>query len=131
MGRCIDRRRDENKLAMREWSNHRLSREPMPTYDYVCEKCGHELEVFQSMKDDRLTKCPQCKKQGLKRLLGAGAGLIFKGTGFYITDYKTKKGTPDAAPSESSAPSKESAKPSKETPATKSVSKPAANAADK
>jgi len=103
----------------------------MPTYDYVCEKCGHELEVFQSMKDDRLTKCPQCKKQGLKRLLGAGAGLIFKGTGFYITDYKTKKGTPDAAPSESSAPSKESAKPSKETPATKSVSKPAANAADK
>ena len=68
----------------------------MPTYEYVCAKCGHELEAFQSMKDAPLTKCPACKKAGLKRKIGGGAGLIFKGTGFYITDYKkagTKKET--------------------------------------
>ena len=68
----------------------------MPTYDYVCTKCGHELEIFQSMKDDPLKKCPACKKQGLKRLLGSGAGLIFKGSGFYITDYKNKSGSSDS-----------------------------------
>ena len=65
---------------------------PMPTYEYVCTKCGHELEVFQSMKDALLTKCPACRKAGLKRKVGGGAGLIFKGTGFYITDYKKKSG---------------------------------------
>lgn len=64
----------------------------MPTYEYVCAKCGHELEVFQSMKDAPLTKCPACKKAGFKRKVGGGAGLIFKGTGFYITDYKKKSG---------------------------------------
>lgn len=68
----------------------------MPTYDYVCTKCGHELEIFQSMKDEPLKKCPQCKKPGLKRLLGGGAGLIFKGSGFYITDYKNKSGSSDS-----------------------------------
>lgn len=60
----------------------------MPTYDYVCTKCGHEFEAFQSMKDAPLTKCPQCGKKSLKRLMGVGAGLIFKGSGFYETDYK-------------------------------------------
>lgn len=70
----------------------------MPTYEYVCTKCGHQLEAFQSMKDDPLKKCPACKKPALKRQIGGGAGLIFKGTGFYITDYKKKSGTPDAAP---------------------------------
>lgn len=67
----------------------------MPTYDYICSKCGHALEVFQSMKDEHLKKCPACKKQGLQRQFGTGAGLIFKGSGFYETDFKTKKGTPD------------------------------------
>ncbi|MBE36296.1 MAG: FmdB family transcriptional regulator [Opitutaceae bacterium] len=67
----------------------------MPTYDYICSKCGHELEVFQSMKDERLKKCPTCKKMGLKRQIGTGGGLIFKGSGFYETDFKTRKGTPD------------------------------------
>jgi putative FmdB family regulatory protein len=62
----------------------------MPTYEYACPKCGHEFEQFQSMRDEPLRKCPQCKKTGLKRLVGSGAGLIFKGTGFYITDYKNK-----------------------------------------
>tara|TARA_B110000483_G_scaffold67745_1_gene84666 strand:+ start:3000 stop:3299 length:300 start_codon:yes stop_codon:yes gene_type:complete len=62
----------------------------MPTYDYTCTKCGHDWEVFQSMKDEPLKTCPDCKKRSAKRLVGAGAGLIFKGTGFYITDYKNK-----------------------------------------
>jgi putative FmdB family regulatory protein len=63
----------------------------MPTYDYVCSKCDSEFEAFQSMKDAPLTTCPECgKKGGVKRKIGGGAGLIFKGTGFYITDYKSK-----------------------------------------
>jgi len=76
----------------------------MPTYEYACQKCGHEFEQFQSMRDEPLKKCPKCKKQSLKRLVGSGAGLIFKGTGFYITDYKKKSGTPDAAPSKPATP---------------------------
>ena len=67
----------------------------MPTYEYACQKCGHEFEQFQSMRDEPLKKCPKCKKAGLKRLVGSGAGLIFKGTGFYITDYKNKSGKPE------------------------------------
>jgi putative FmdB family regulatory protein len=62
----------------------------MPTYEYSCPKCGHQFEAFQSMRDAPLTKCPKCKKTGVKRLIGGGAGLIFKGSGFYITDYKNK-----------------------------------------
>ena len=62
----------------------------MPTYEYNCTKCGHELEAFQSMRDAPLRRCPVCKKSGLKRKVGGGAGLIFKGTGFYIADYKQK-----------------------------------------
>src|SRR5688500_887601 len=62
----------------------------MPTYEYACPKCGHEFEQFQLMRDEPLKKCPKCKKTGLKRLVGSGAGLIFKGTGFYVTDYKNK-----------------------------------------
>ena len=62
----------------------------MPTYDYNCEKCGHQFEAFQSMKDDRLEVCPldDCDG-GVKRLLGTGAGIIFKGSGFYETDYRS------------------------------------------
>ena len=63
----------------------------MPTYEYACPKCGHTFELVQSMRDEPIKKCPKCKKTGVKRLVGAGAGLIFKGTGFYITDYKNKK----------------------------------------
>lgn len=62
----------------------------MPTYDYKCDKCGYEFEIFQSMKDEKLTECPSCGKNTLKRLIGGGGGLIFKGTGFYLTDYKGK-----------------------------------------
>jgi len=60
----------------------------MPTYDYLCTKCAYEFEAFQSMKDEPLKTCPACKKRSVKRQVGGGAGLIFKGSGFYITDYK-------------------------------------------
>lgn len=63
----------------------------MPTYEYECSKCGHQFEIFQSMKDKALTTCPKPKCKGkVKRLLGSGAGLIFKGSGFYITDYRSE-----------------------------------------
>ena len=62
----------------------------MPTYEYLCSKCGHAMEAFQSMKDAPLRRCPACGKPALKRQVGGGAGLIFKGSGFYITDYKQK-----------------------------------------
>jgi len=61
----------------------------MPTYDYACEKCGHTFEEFQSITADALRKCPACRKMGLKRLIGAGAAIIFKGSGFYQTDYRS------------------------------------------
>lgn len=60
----------------------------MPHYDYACKHCGHTLEVFQRMSEDPLKKCPECKRMQLKRLFGTGAGIIFKGSGFYETDYK-------------------------------------------
>jgi putative FmdB family regulatory protein len=67
----------------------------MPTYDYVCKLCGHELEIIQSMTAGVKRKCPACGERGLQRRIGAGAGLIFKGSGFYETDYR-RKGRPDA-----------------------------------
>lgn len=62
----------------------------MPTYDYVCEACEHTFEQFQSMTQKALRKCPQCGKLKLKRLIGTGAGVIFKGSGFYETDYRSE-----------------------------------------
>jgi len=109
----------------------------MPTYEYVCTKCGHEFDLYQSIKDKSLTKCPKelCKlkswgKGKVKKKIGAGAGLIFKGTGFYITDYrsdnykegaKKESGTASTEKKSGDAGSKE-AKPA--TP--KTESKPAA-----
>ncbi len=61
----------------------------MPTYDYRCNACGHEFEQFQSMKDKALKKCPECAKNALERLIGLGGGIIFKGSGFYETDYRS------------------------------------------
>jgi putative FmdB family regulatory protein len=60
----------------------------MPTYDYVCKECGHTFEEFQSMSSEFLTVCPSCGKPALKRQMAGGAGMIFKGSGFYQTDYK-------------------------------------------
>jgi putative FmdB family regulatory protein len=91
----------------------------MPTYEYVCTKCGHEMEAFQSMKDAPLKLCPACKRRTLRRKVGGGAGLIFKGTGFYITDYK-KKPVDQAAPAAPAAPV---AKPTENKPAAPAAAK--------
>jgi putative FmdB family regulatory protein len=65
----------------------------MPTYDYLCDGCGHRFEEFQSMTAKALRKCPECGKNALQRLIGAGAGVIFKGSGFYETDYRSSSWT--------------------------------------
>ena len=62
----------------------------MPTYDYRCAACGHTFEYFQSMSDDPLSECPECGGK-VKRLIGGGTGIIFKGSGFYVTDNRGKK----------------------------------------
>ncbi|MBD3384578.1 zinc ribbon domain-containing protein [candidate division KSB1 bacterium] len=62
----------------------------MPTYDYRCKACGHQFEVFQKISDEMIDECPLCNGQ-VVRLIGGGQGLIFKGSGFYITDYKRSK----------------------------------------
>ncbi len=71
----------------------------MPIYEYQCSNCGHELDELQTMSEPPLVKCPNCGKDTLKRLIGTGGGIIFKGSGFYQTDYKnstkeTAKTTP-------------------------------------
>jgi putative FmdB family regulatory protein len=62
----------------------------MPTYEYECSECGHRLEEIQSIKAKPLTACPVCKKRKLRRLISGGAGFLFKGSGFYITDYRSE-----------------------------------------
>ena len=61
----------------------------MPTYDYLCNNCEHTFEKFQSITAGTLRKCPECGKMQLQRLIGSGAGIIFKGSGFYETDYRS------------------------------------------
>jgi putative FmdB family regulatory protein len=61
----------------------------MPTYDYLCDACGHKFELFQSINDPVQKKCPACKKLKLRRLFGTGAAIVFKGSGFYQTDYRS------------------------------------------
>ena len=61
----------------------------MPTYEYRCDACGHEFELFQQMSDAVKRKCPECGKPKLQRLIGTGAGVLFKGGGFYETDYRS------------------------------------------
>ena len=62
----------------------------MPTYEYECPQCAHSFEAFQSMTDKPLRKCPECGSRRLRRLIGAGAGILFKGSGFHSTDYRSK-----------------------------------------
>lgn len=83
----------------------------MPTYDYVCDACEHRFEEFQSMKDEHLKKCPKCRKNKLRRLFGTGAAVLFKGSGFYQTDYRSDS-YKSAAKADSDAGSKSDAKPS-------------------
>ncbi len=103
----------------------------MPTYEYVCSKCGHEFEKFQSMSDKPLTVCPETlcaqKKWGrgkVTKKISAGAGLIFKGSGFYITDYRSDK-YKEAAKKDSAASKPAESKPAESKPAAKSETKPA------
>ena len=107
----------------------------MPTYEYSCQKCGQNFDAFQSMRDDAFTECPrslcQQKRWGhgkVKRLLGSGAGLIFKGSGFYITDYRSnsyqegaKKDAPKTEASDAKPAAKES-KPAASEPASSKTS---------
>lgn len=97
----------------------------MPTYDYKCDACGHTFERFQSITAAPVRKCPECGKNKVKRLLGVGAGLIFKGSGFYITDYRSE-GYKNAAKADSGAsgesrseskPAGDAAKPADSKPA--------------
>jgi len=108
----------------------------MPTYDYVCENCGCELEQFQSITAKPLRRCPKCGKASLKRLIGSGSGIIFKGSGFYQTDYrsesykeaeKSEKSTADTGAKEkkTKAESKDSKSAEKTEPATKDKKKSA------
>ena len=77
----------------------------MPTYDYICDACQHEFEAFESIKADPQTVCPECREPKLRRKIGAGAAILFRGSGFYQTDYRSesyKKGAEaDKKPSES------------------------------
>jgi putative FmdB family regulatory protein len=61
----------------------------MPTYDYICDGCGHEFEAFESIKSDPQKLCPECHTEKLRRKIGAGAAILFKGSGFYQTDYRS------------------------------------------
>ena len=62
----------------------------MPTYDYVCDACNHAFELFQSLTDSVKRTCPKCKKRKLRRLIGTGGAIMFKGSGFYQTDYRSE-----------------------------------------
>ena len=69
----------------------------MPTYEYVCEACGHEFERFQKISADPVRKCPECGRRKVRRRISAGGGLVFKGPGFYATDYRKSPPPPDEA----------------------------------
>lgn len=98
----------------------------MPTYDYACGLCGHEFEEFQSITARPLKKCPACGKNGLTRLIGTGAGVIFKGSGFYETDYRSESYKKAAeAEKKSATPEKAESSKSGEKAASSDASKPA------
>jgi putative FmdB family regulatory protein len=98
----------------------------MPTYDYHCDACEHEFEHFQGMNDPLLKKCPECGKPKLRRLIGAGAAIVFKGSGFYQTDYRSesykKKAEAETKSSESSSSASSDSKPAGESKASETKS---------
>ena len=104
----------------------------MPTYEYRCKSCGYEFEEFQTMSADPLIMCPKCAKPALKRLMSSGAGLIFKGSGFYLTDYKKSNTSSNSSTnSESQSDSKSESKPDSQKESTtdsKQESKPSPDA---
>ena len=89
----------------------------MPTYEYICNNCHHEFEQFQSMKARPIRKCPECGKLGVQRLIGAGAGIIFKGSGFYQTDYRSESYKKAAESEKKSSNDKDTKKKETETKA--------------
>jgi putative FmdB family regulatory protein len=107
----------------------------MPTYDYECRQCGHRFELFQSITEEPVKRCPKCGKNTARRLFGGGLGIIFKGSGFYTTDYKRSgavtggngssrsKAGGDTASSEKSAGEKSGAEGSGEGPSAAKGSK--------
>ena len=105
----------------------------MPTYDYECEGCGHAFEEFQAMSDKPLKKCPKCKKQKLRRLFGTGAAVIFKGSGFYQTDYRSESYKAAAKADQAPPPSTDGAASSTASTSAKSAGQdaPASSAKDK
>jgi putative FmdB family regulatory protein len=101
----------------------------MPTYEYECRKCGVIFEKFQSMTDERLKSCPECKGR-VDRLIGTGAGIIFKGSGFYETDYRSdsyQKGAQKASSSSAAATASSKAADTKKNSESKPAAKPAAD----
>lgn len=109
----------------------------MPTYDYRCSACKHEFEQFQSMTAKPLKTCPQCGKKALERLIGTGAALVFKGSGFYQTDYRSDsykkaasadKPAPTPAPTSASAPAASATAGATDAKPAAKDSKPAAEA---
>jgi putative FmdB family regulatory protein len=75
----------------------------MPTYDYLCDACRHQFEAFHSIKAEPLKKCPECGRKKLRRMIGPGAAIVFKGSGFYKTDYRSESYKKDAAADKSTA----------------------------
>ena len=99
----------------------------MPTYDYQCKACGHEFELFQSMTDKVKRTCPACGKRQLERLIGTGSALLFKGSGFYETDYRSdsykKAADADKPKTETKTETKSESKPDKKSEPKKADSK--------
>ena len=95
----------------------------MPTYDYRCKGCKHEFELFQSMRDPVKRKCPKCGKNTLERLIGTGAALVFKGSGFYQTDYRSDSYKKSAEAESKSKSDTSAASPSEPKPAPKAEGK--------
>lgn len=94
----------------------------MPTYEYECRACDHAFETMHSMTAPVLRKCPKCGKLKLERLISGGAGVIFKGSGFYETDYKRSRRSADSAQKDKTNEKASDARPEKTTESTKSES---------
>ena len=99
----------------------------MPTYDYRCTGCSHEFEAFQSISAEELRKCPECGKLKLRRLMGGGAAIVFKGSGFYQTDYRSESYKKSAASDKPAATETKSETKADSKPAPAKESKAAAS----